>query len=85
MCVRVKMETSDGETEGIVKKEETLDLSISKLGDDVSNAPQVISIKEEADKDYLCKTLGTEPESNLELLIFSIMLSIQSGPWLFGL
>lgn len=54
----MKTETSNGETEGIVKKEETLELSISNHGNDFINTPTIISVKEEEadDKDSLCKT-----------------------------
>ncbi|MCI4392305.1 hypothetical protein PGIGA_G00144440 [Pangasianodon gigas] len=60
LCEDMKTETSDGETKGIVKKEETLELSISNHGNDLNNTPEVISIKEEEadNKVYLCKTSG---------------------------
>lgn len=43
-----------------MKKEETLELSISNYGDGPTNTPEVISIKWEEvdDQDFLCKTLG---------------------------
>lgn len=57
----MKTETSDGGTECIVEKEETLELSINNHGNDFTKTPDVkISIKEEEadDKDFLCKTSG---------------------------
>lgn len=56
----MKTETSAGQTEDNVKKEETLELSISDYGNGLSNTPEVISIIDEDadDKDFLCKTSG---------------------------
>lgn len=61
----MKTETSDGgadeEPKVCVKKEETLELNISKHRDDLNNTLEVISIKGEGDagdKDFLCKTSG---------------------------
>ncbi|KAK3522381.1 hypothetical protein QTP86_008915 [Hemibagrus guttatus] len=55
LCEDMKTETSDGGTEGIVKKEEILELSISNHGNDFNTPDDKISIKEEEadDKDFL--------------------------------
>lgn len=54
----MKTEASDGGTENTVKKEETLELSISTHGDTLTNTPEVISIIEEDidEKEFLCRT-----------------------------
>ncbi|KAK3522609.1 hypothetical protein QTP86_027162 [Hemibagrus guttatus] len=55
LCEDMKTETSDGGTEGIVKKEEILELSSSNHGNDFNTPDDKISIKEEGadDKDFL--------------------------------
>lgn len=59
----MKTETSDGGTSTVkevcVMKEEILELNIYNHRDDLSNPPELLSIKkDDPDKDYLCKTSG---------------------------